>query len=245
MNYNEYQLTVLDNLKCLPASLAISGMVSFLFYDSLWGMVVFPAIMIFLRKSIRNNVIATRKEKLSQQILDGLRAISTALLAGYSVENAWKEAQNEIGLLYGEDNYMYMELEEMNRCVEMNVPLELRMNDFAYRSGVEDIESFAEIFSFAKRSGGDFVHIIDSTTNRMCEKYETRREIEVLIASKKLEQKVMNVIPLGILAYLKLTSMDYLSVLYGNLFGVFFMTVCLILYGFAMVLSEKVLEIQV
>ena len=55
----------------------------------------------------------------------------------------------------------------------------------------------------------------------------------------------MNVIPLGILAYLKLTSMDYLSVLYGNLFGVFFMTVCLILYGFAMVLSEKVLEIQV
>ena len=94
MNYNEYQLTVLDNLKCLAASLAISGMVSFLFYDSLWGMVVFPAIMIFLRKSIRNNVIATRKEKLSQQFLDGLRAISTALLAGYSVENAWKEAQN-------------------------------------------------------------------------------------------------------------------------------------------------------
>lgn len=245
MNYNEYYMNLLDKLKCILIATAVGGVISFLFYDSLWGLALMPAFYIFFKRSTIKKKIELQKQQLSQQFLDGLRAISTALLAGYSVENAWKEAQNEIGMLHGENNYMYLELDEMNRSVEMNVPLELRLNEFAERSGVEDIASFAEIFSFAKRSGGDFVHIIDSTTNRMCEKYETRREIEVLIASKKLEQKVMNMVPIGILLYLKITSMDYLGVLYGNPLGMVFMTVCLLVYGGAMLLSEKVLDIQV
>ena len=36
-------------------------------------------------------------------------------------------------------------------------------------------------------------------------RYETEREIQVMVASRKLEQKVMNFIPILILAYLKLT----------------------------------------
>ena len=55
----------------------------------------------------------------------------------------------------------------------------------------------------------------------------------------------MNIIPLFILAYLKLTSMDFLDVLYGNVAGVLFMTVCLLAYGGAIVLADKILKIRV
>lgn len=50
--------------------------------------------------------------------------------------------------------------------------------------------------------------IIDATSRHMRVRHETEREIQVQIASRKMEQKVMNVIPLFILLYLKVTSMD-------------------------------------
>jgi tight adherence protein B len=60
-----------------------------------------------------------------------------------------------------------------------------------------------------------------------------------------MEQKVMNVIPLFILAYLRISSGDYLDVLYGNLFGVSVMSGCLLVYAAAIVVSERLLAIHV
>lgn len=40
--------------------------------------------------------------------------------------------------------------------MDCNVPLEQLLEDFAERSRIEDIEQFTGIFSYAKRSGGDF-----------------------------------------------------------------------------------------
>lgn len=133
----------------------------------------------------------------------------------------------------------------MNQAVLLHIPLEQTLQDFARRSGVEDILSFSEVFLFAKRQGANFVQIIENTTYHMKDKQETEEEIQILAASKKLEQKIMNVIPVLILAYLKLTSGDYLSTLYGNWFGVLFMTGCLAAYGAALVLSERILDIRV
>jgi tight adherence protein B len=104
--------------------------------------------------------------------------------------------------------------------------------------------SFSEVFAFAKRSGGNFVTIIEGTTEHMRAKYETEREIQVLVASRKMEQKIMNVIPMLILAYLKVTSMDFLDILYGNAAGAIFMTGCLLAYGGAILLAERILRIK-
>ena len=47
------------------------------------------------------------------------------------------------------------------------------------------------------------------------------------------------------MAYLRLTSADYMQVLYGNIIGIAFMTVCLVMYGGAIFLSEKIINISV
>ena len=182
--------------------------------------------------------------QLAKEFVDTLRSISAALLAGFSIENAWKEAEKEILALYGKRSYMYQEVKEMNCSISLNQPLELLLGDFSTRSGNMDIASFSEVFSFAKRSGGNFVTIIDATSRHMRVRHETEREIQVQIASRKMEQKVMNVIPLFILLYLKVTSMDFLNVLYGNVAGALFMTVCLAAYGGAIVLAEKIMTIH-
>ena len=245
MDYSKYNVSFKEKILLLLVAIIAAFVISYLFYDSMWGMVILPVFVVVIKKIYVGKKIDMQKDTLTEEFIDFLKNISTAMLAGYSIENAWMEGQKELWLLHGKNSLMYREISEMNRAVTVNMPLENVLEKFANRTGVDEIQSFAEIFNFAKRSGGDFVGIIDSTTNRLSQKYETYREIEVSLTSKKLEQKIMNGIPVFILAYLKLTSADYMEVLYGNMVGIIFMTVCLVAYGGAILLSEKIVNISV
>lgn len=204
-----------------------------------------PIVLIVEWKRTQRSGLQKQVSELSRQFLDAMRVVSTALLAGLSMENAWIEAQKEVELLYGDRSCMFLELQEMNRSIELNVPLEKLLVEFGGRSGIEDIISFSEVFAFAKRCGGDLVRIIGETTEHMRSKQETEKEIEVLVAAKKLEQKVMNLVPILILAYLKLGSGDYLRVLYDNPIGKLFMCGCLLAYLLAIYIAEHVLAIRI
>lgn len=245
MDYSKYKLTLLDKGKLFLISVGICILVSWLFYDHWFFVVFIPILFYFVCKKENEKKKAERFRELEKQFQNALQSVSGGLTAGYSMENAWKEAGREMALLYGEDSYIHKELKEIHRQITLNVPIEEMMEDLGKRSGIEDIENFAQIFRFAKRGGGNFVKIIHRTAAHMQEKAEVRQEIEVLVASKKLEQNIMNVVPLGILAYLKITSGDFLSAVYGNSLGICFMTICLVIYGAAFLLAEKILKIEV
>lgn len=245
MNYDDYKLNLSDWLKVSLESLAITALISCLFFDSAWFMIFFPIVVWIIHRRKKAKIIAERKEKLTMEFMDMLKNISSNLLAGYSLENSWIEAEKEIALLYGEKSNMYMELKEMNRQISINQPIERTLEEFAIRTGIDDIQNFSDIFSFAKRSGGKFVEIIENTTYRMWDKFETKREIQVAVSAKKLEQKAMDVIPIFILFYLKIASYDYLSALYGNIFGIVFMSVCLAAYVAAVFIAERLLDIKI
>ena len=230
MDYRVYHLSRKEVCRSIALAGLLTVAIAYLFYASWLGIVFFPVFIWFFMKRQKKAGEEQMQLQLAKEFVDTLRSISAALLAGFSIENAWKEAEKEILALYGKRSYMYQEEKEMN-C-------------FSTRSGNMDIASFSEVFSFAKRSGGNFVTIIDATSRHMRVRHETEREIQVQIASRKMEQKVMNVIPLFILLYLKVTSMDFLNVLYGNVAGALFMTVCLAAYGGAIVLAEKIMTIH-
>ncbi|MCI5857834.1 MAG: hypothetical protein MR016_10815 [Agathobacter sp.] len=244
MDYRKYTLSARDFVVIMGKAAGITGCVAWLFYESLWAVILFPLAAVILAKSRKREQQQKRQIRLETEFLDALRAVSASLCGGYSMENAWKEAQKEIRMLHGDNCDMYRELAEINRSVTLSVPLEKLLAEFGARSGAEDIESFAEVFAFAKRSGGNFLQMIETTTEHIRIRQETSREIAVAVASRELEQKVMNVIPMFILAYLRIGMGDYLDPLYHNAFGVVFMTVCLAVYAFAVFLSGRIMAIR-
>ncbi len=245
MDYKKYSLSAKERMRCFLTALVLGGTIAYLFYNSWIALGCIPVVYVILCRRAVHAGTEKRQEELAKEFLDTLRTVSASLLAGLSMENAWKEAEKEIRTLYGEESYMYRELEAMNHSVALNIPLEQLLEEFAARAGNEDISSFSEVFAFAKRGGGNFVAIIEGTLEHMRARYDTEREIQVLVASRKMEQKVMNVVPVFILAYLKLTSGGFLDVLYGNIAGVLFMTGCLAAYGGVVILAEKILNIRV
>lgn len=234
-----------EHLRCLFMGVLLAGAVAWLFFRSLWGMLLFPLTYRMYRKSYVQERLKQRKEQLLTAFKDTMQAVSAALLAGYSMENAWREAERELGELHGETSPMFLELQQMNTAVKMNEPLEQVLAAFAVRSGCEEIESFAEVFSFAKRSGGDFAKIIRTTVQKLTGRLEVEREIATVLAGKKLEGKIMNFMPMAILAYLTVTSGDFLNVLYGNILGISVMTGALGVYVAALKLSAHILDIQI
>lgn len=245
MDYKRYRLSKKEAAIVILESIAISILISKLFFDSFWGMAASPAILLIVWKKTIEQKLEERNKKLAMEFQTLLKNVSSSLLAGFSLENAFVEAEKELKQMYGEKSYMFQELQNINKKVGMNIPIEEPLEDLAERTGMEDIYNFIDILSFAKRAGGNFVEIIDNTINKMWAKYETSREIDVAISAKKLEQKVMSVIPVVLLAYMKFTSAEYMSVLYGNVAGALFMTVCLLAYGGAIHLAGKILQIKV
>ena len=175
---------------------------------------------------------------------DAIQAVYAAMQAGYSVENAWREAQRDMENLHGRQSQIVLELREINARTRLNIPVEQLVTEFAVRSECDDIISFSQVFQFAKRSGGNFAGILGTTIHRLQARMDVQQEIETVLAAKKLEQKVMDVVPIGILIYMNLSSPDYLSPLYGTPFGVLVMTVSLVLYAIAVYVSGRVADIQ-
>ena len=87
--------------------------------------------------------------------------------------------------------------------------------------------------------------IIGRTSETIAGKTEVSREIATLIAGKKMEQRIMTIVPLGIILFLKLSSPSFLAPLYHNPLGVIIMTVCLAVYLVAVKLSGKIMRIEV
>ena len=87
--------------------------------------------------------------------------------------------------------------------------------------------------------------ILEKSAQMLGDKIEVKKEIEAVLTAKKSEQRLMSVMPFGIILYMSLTSPGFLEVLYGNLFGVAVMTGCLAVYLFAWWLGNRIVDIEV
>ena len=97
----------------------------------------------------------------------------------------------------------------------------------------------------AKKSGGDMVEIIQNASDHIGEKIDVKREIQTVMSAKKFEFRIMCAIPFAMICYLKLSFFFFLQVLYGNVFGVIILTICLGVYALALELGKRIVEIEV
>ncbi len=217
----------------------------YLFYESLWTII--PAVLVSYLSVKRKEKkrLEDRKWQLNIEFKEAILSLSAALNAGYSIENAFAEAIKDLHLLYDEGSYIIPEFEYILYQLQMNQTIESAIEEFAKRSGVEDICNFSEVITTAKRTGGNLIKIIRTTGRNIGDKIEIKREIKTLITAKKFEAKIMNVIPLGIILYMLVTSPGFLAPLYHNLMGMIIMTIALIAYGAAYVWAEKIMDISV
>ena len=244
MRYDKYKLSFKECFIGIFIWSIASLVLSYFFYRSFMAGVIiflfFPVFLIFVKKYL----LEQRKWKMTLEFKEMIRIIAVNLQAGSSAENTFRNAYPEIKYMFGEKSFMTKECEFIVRGLENNLVLENLVASFGERSCIEEIKDFSEVFSIAKRSGGNLKEIISDTTDVIDTKIEMKREFRTLISSKRFEHRLMCVIPFVILGYIGVTSPGYFDMLYGNMRGVMIMTVCLFVYLGAFLWGEKIADIK-
>ena len=119
-----------------------------------------------------------RKKQLNYQFKDALNALSVAVQAGYSVENAITACVRDLERLYERGSDIVEEFRWIENQKMVSVPVEELFLDFGERSGIEDIQNFASVFYTAKRTGGDMENVIQKVARMMGDKIDVKKEIE-------------------------------------------------------------------
>jgi len=243
-DYTICRLSVFEQIRITAVGAGLCLTADYLFYENplaLLPMVPFPFLYL---KVCRDRAVRKRKQELNYQFRDALLSMSAAVQAGYSLENAIHACAKDLGQIYRSDTDIVQEFRYMESQIRVSVPAEELFRDMGRRSGVEDIENFASVVTVCRHMGGDMNAVIQKCARMVADKIDVYREIQTSITAKKAEQNIMSFMPAGIILYLKLTSPGFLSPLYGNLFGILVMTVCLAVYVFAYWLGKRIVEIE-
>lgn len=245
VSYDRYEMNWKEWCLAVGLWIGVAGVAAYCCYRSLlaFGLLLVPAAV--CPKYVREYQKQKRLAALEGQFKETIQMLSASLSAGYSVENAFAQCEKELELMYGSQGLMTREVSYMVRQMEMNRPIESLLNEFASRTGLEEVENFARIFTIAKRSGGQLVPIISHTVQIMNDRFEVREEIRTLTASRKFEQKVMNLMPVLMILYVDSTSPGFFDVMYTTMMGRIVMSLCLAVYVTAVYLSGKILDIRI
>lgn len=244
-NYKKYHFTWSDWIEYALKLLIKGTVICYLFYNTYKACFLVMPFGILDYRSLKQKKLEKQKQELSLQFRSMIESIATALSAGYSLEKAFEESKRDLALIYPEKENIFRELEYILSGMKMNVPVERLLQNFGDRSGVDDISDFANVVTVAKQSGGNLVRIIQKTVDSISDKIAVEEEIETMIAAKKYEEKVMMIMPYGIIFYLRLSNDGFFDVLYGNIIGIILMTVFLAVIYLADMWAQKIMEIQV
>lgn len=244
-NYNVYYFVQKDWVEYGLRQLLKGVAICYLFYDSYKAAALMIPFAIIDYHKLRERKLENQKYKLTLQFKTMIESLVTSLNAGYSLEHAFEDARKDLSLMYDKHDYIFEELNIILSGLKMNISLDNLLKDFGERSGIDDIKNFANVVMVAKKSGGNLIRIIQKTVNSIADKIAVEEEIETLIAAKKLEKRIMMIMPYGIIFYLRVSNGEFLEVLYHNLLGVMLMTLFLIMIYAADLWASKIMEIRV
>ncbi len=245
-DYDVYVMSKNETIINIIIACVVLFAIGYVFYKS----VILSALLMILSikwpKMRTKQIIAKRKRQLNVQFKDMLYAVSSSLSAGKSVETAFIESVNDLKILYPDPNCdIIREVTYIAHGLAMNETVETMLGQFAERTHIEDIENFADVFVTCKRTGGNIVEMVRSTSNIIADKIEIKMDIETLVSGKKFEQQVMSLMPIAMILVMTYTSYDYMQPMFETLVGRIIMTVAVAIFGISTLIGNKIMNIEV
>jgi tight adherence protein B len=194
----------------------------------------------------KKSIIDKRKKQLNLQFRDMLYSLVSSVSAGKPVERAFYSIKKDLAVQYPDPGEMInIEMTNIIKRLDMNESIEVILEDLAERSHSEDIKNFSDVFQTSKRAGGNLTEVIRNTYNIINDKLDICQEIEVILAEKKLERRVLSILPAGLVLILSSTAGDYMRPVFESMIGRIVMTISLLIMLAANYVSARIINIKV
>lgn len=244
-DYSVYTMSQREKILFFSGGFACIAFVVYLFYHSFIAALIAGAAVFKLTPLYCSLMVQRRMNTLDIQFRDLLTSLSASVSAGRHMSEAICEAPENLSLMYDSDDLIMIELEHMRRSIcENNESDKVLLMDFARRTGSEDINNFVQVYTTCRSLGGDTEKIIARTSEILTDKMNIEREIKAITAQKKLEGRIISLMPLAMLLVLNLVSPAYISPLYSTMMGRLLMTGCLMASVYGIRLMERIVAVD-
>ncbi len=203
----------------------------------LGGFVGFIAIPFY-----QNTLNQKRKKELLVQFSDLMESLAGSFSAGLNIPDAFMDAYQLLSDQYGETSYISQEIKAILVGLQNNYSIEMMLADFAKRSDLDDIQSFASTFVVCNRLGGNMKSIVTEAKEIISTKIEIEMDIETTITEKKNELNIMMAMPFIIIAMLGTLGNDLAA---NTLLNVIVKLIASALFMVAYVIGRKMIKIEV
>lgn len=232
-------------LLLLLATSLLIYFIAWIFYEShLFCLISCPLSLLFLKKyeeAYRTKI----KDEIEDEFSDLNRLIIAELEANVPIEQALKNIEERIAKddIY-EFKHMKKEVRRWTNELKMGLKLEDILIEFANRSEDKNFKNYAKMVSLSSKTGSKLYEVIVNTNQILEEERDLKREVGVLIAEKKLEQRLMSLMPLFIVIMLKSTAPEFIAPLYAGLGGRLVMTMVIVLFTLSYFWSKRMAKLK-
>lgn len=203
-DYSIYTPSKKEKILWFALALIASGAVLYLFYENIFVSLIVGAVCGVIFIPIRTKqMITKRRQKLSLQFRELLDALSTSIGAGKNVHEAFQGSVEDLANQFTNESDIVRELEIICAGMYNNIAIEDLLMNFAERSGVEDVENFANVFATCYRKGGNINEVIKNTAEIIGDKIEIKMELQTMVAGQKNEMNIMLVMPILFIIVMK------------------------------------------
>ncbi len=244
--YTECNMKRYEHVLAYAAASALAAGVAWLFYRVVLVSAALGLLAgIYLERMYAQSTVKKRQKALRLQFKEFLSSMGVAARAGNVEVQALRSALKDLRLSYNAKADIVKEVENIILQYEKGgIELKLLFEDFAQRSGLEDVRSFAAIYAVIEGKSDRFEIILTETEQIIGDKLEIEQEIETTITSAKSETMMMLIMPIVIVAVMSGMG-KFFDSLFTTPSGRVAATVALLIFGLSFVLAVKSTDIEV
>ena len=210
------------------------GMIRGLFLGSLaaFGMLMLPRAVV--RRLRQKRLLA-----FNTQLVDALVAMSNALRAGFSIQQAFESIVKEGKKPIGQEFSVFLQQ------MRIGVRFEDALRNLEERVGSEDLTLMVRAIEIARQTGGNLTETFDRIAETIRERTRIEGRIRALTAMGRLQGIVVGLIPIFLLVVLTLMDPKMMMSFYGSTTGVMLLCLMVLLEAIGFYVIKKIVNIRV
>lgn len=204
------------------------------FIAAMAAVVTFPAPRLYLKFLGKR-----RLEKFNEQLEDALNSMSSALKAGFSINQAIEVIASE------NRNPISVEFRLLLQEIRLGVPLEQALENMVKRLGSEDFELVATAILTARQTGGELTVIFERLAGMIRERMRIAGKLRALTAQGRLQSYIVGAMPFLLMIVMNYIAPDMMSAFFNSMAGILLIlgAVMLVVMGFLVI--RKITNIDI
>ena len=180
-----------------------------------------------------------RLAKFNEQLEDALGSMSSALKAGFSINQALESIADE------NRPPISIEFRLLVQELRLGVPLETALNNMCERIESEDFELVAVAIITARQTGGELTSVLERLASVIRQRLRIHRKVSALTAQGRLQAIVIGIMPFALMFMMSYIVPDAMDAFFASIIGILSCVVAIILVIVGFLSIKKITSIKV